>query len=54
LGGREFLKVYFSAEGGFQNRASYTGETDKSWVTRFIHAGKRSMREPFGSTIDIF
>jgi hypothetical protein len=47
LGGRGCLNVYRSALGGFQKQASYMGETDRSCVTRVIHAGMRSTRTWF-------
>ena len=52
-GGRAFLNWYRSAGGGFQNRASYTGETDRSCVTLVIHAGSRSTRAPEGRISEI-
>ena len=54
LGGREFLKMYLSDFGGFQNRASYTVDTASSWVTRVIQAGNLScLAWSFGTTKEI-
>lgn len=40
--------MYLSEAGGFQNLASYTGETERSWVTRVIQGGSRSIVDPSG------
>lgn len=47
------LKTYFSSWGGFQNLASYAGDTERSCVTYLIQAGRRSILLPSGSTSEI-
>lgn len=47
------LKTYFSSWGGFQNLASYAGDTDRSCVTYLIQAGRRSILLPSGRTSEI-
>lgn len=47
------LKTYFSSWGGFQNLASYAGDTERSCVTYLIQAGRRSTLLPSGSTSEI-